>query len=149
MTYQEALQAAKEATTYEEVDALLKAIEEAYDTISDRQYYNVRNIAINAAYAAQEEAAHQGRKEQDMEIDTWVDGYKVRAFPWVDGKRIYFNVQYYAPGQSIAKPPAWDKTVYITDNAAGQRLVNEFTHSLAELVAQMQIADHTEITLTA
>ena len=84
-----------------------------------------------------------------MEIDKWIAGYKVRAFPWIDGKRIYFNVQYYAPGQSIAKPPAWDKTVYITDNAAGQRLVNEFTHSLAELVAQMQIADHTEITLTA
>ena len=84
-----------------------------------------------------------------MEIDKWVAGYKVRAFPWIDGMRIYFNVQYYAPGQSIAKPPAWDKTVYITDNAAGQRLVNDFTHSLAELVAQMQIADHTEITLTA
>jgi hypothetical protein len=84
-----------------------------------------------------------------MEIDKWVAGYKVRSFPWIDGKRIYFNVQYYAPGQSIAKPPAWDKTVYITDNAAGQRLVNEFTHSLAEHVAQLQIADHTEITLTA
>jgi hypothetical protein len=46
-------------------------------------------------------------------------------------------------------PLTWDKTVYITDNAAGQRLVNEFTHSLAKHVAQMQIADHTEITLTA
>ena len=84
-----------------------------------------------------------------MNIDKWIGPCKVRSFPWIDGKRIYFNVQYYAPGQSIAKPPAWDKTVYITDNAAGQRLVNEFTHSLAEHVAQMQIADHTEITLTA
>ncbi len=84
-----------------------------------------------------------------MEIDKWVAGYKVRAFPWIDGKRIYFNVQYYAPGQSIAKPPAWDKTVFITDNAAGQRLVNEFTHSLVEHIAQMQIFDDTEVTLTA
>ena len=53
MTYQDALQAARAATTYAEVDAICKAIEEAYDTISDRQYYNVRNIAISAAYASQ------------------------------------------------------------------------------------------------
>ena len=52
MTYNEAIAAARAATTYAGVDALCKTIEEAYDTISDRQYYNVRNIAINAAYAA-------------------------------------------------------------------------------------------------
>ena len=32
-----------------------------------------------------------------MEIDGWVGPYKVKAFPWIDGKRIYFNVQYYEP----------------------------------------------------
>lgn len=53
MTYQDALQAARAAATYEQADAVCKAIEDAYDAISDRQYYNVRNIAINAAYAAQ------------------------------------------------------------------------------------------------
>ena len=53
MTYQEAITAARAATTYEQADAVCKAIEEAYDTISDRQYYNIKNIAINAAYAAQ------------------------------------------------------------------------------------------------
>jgi hypothetical protein len=42
-----------------------------------------------------------------MELDRWIGSYKVRAFPW-NGKRIYFNVQYYAPGQSIEKPPVWD-----------------------------------------
>lgn len=52
MTYQDALQAARAATTYEQADALLKAIEEDYDTISDRQYYNIKNIAIDAAYKA-------------------------------------------------------------------------------------------------
>lgn len=83
-----------------------------------------------------------------MEIDGWVGPYKVRAFQWIDGKRIYFNVQYYKPGQSIEKPPAWDKTVYITKNDAGQRLVFNFTHSLVEHVANMQIADNTEVTLT-
>jgi hypothetical protein len=52
MTYHEALQAARAATTYTEADAVCKAIEDQPNTISDRQYYNIRNIAINAAYAA-------------------------------------------------------------------------------------------------
>lgn len=84
-----------------------------------------------------------------MEIDKWIGSCKVRSFPWIDGKRIYFNVQYFKPGQSIEKSPVWDKTVYITDNAAGQRLISEFTHSLVEHIMQMQIADGTEVTLTA
>jgi hypothetical protein len=84
-----------------------------------------------------------------VEIDKWISSYKVRSFEWIDGKRIYFNVQYYAPGQSISKPPVWDKTVYITNNEAGQRLINNFTHSLVEHVAQMKILNNTEITLTA
>jgi hypothetical protein len=84
-----------------------------------------------------------------MEINKWIGSFKVRSFPWIDGKRIYFNVQYFKPGQSIEKPPVWDKTVYITDNAAGQRLVQDFTHSLVEHVAMMQIAKDTEVTLTA
>jgi len=82
-----------------------------------------------------------------MEFDGWVSSYKVRYFPWIDGKRIYFNVQYYSPGQSIEKPPVWDKTVYITRNNAGQLLVSNFTHSLVEYVAKMQIANRTEVTL--
>lgn len=77
-----------------------------------------------------------------MNIDKWINGYKVRAFPWIDNKRIYFNVQYYAPGQSISRPPVWDKTVYITNNEAGQRLVNDFTHSLVEHVAKMEIPNN-------
>lgn len=84
-----------------------------------------------------------------MNIDEWVNGYKVRAFPWIDCKRIYFNVQYYAPGQSLCQPPVWDKTVYVTDDAAGKALVSNFTHSLVEHVASMKIVDGVEITLTA
>lgn len=84
-----------------------------------------------------------------MEIDDWVEGYKVRSFPWIDGKRIYFNVQYFAQGKSIARPPVWDKTVYITDNPAGQRILNEFLHTLVEYVARMQIKEGTEVVLTA
>lgn len=40
----------------------------------------------------------------NINIDTWISGYKVRAFNWIDGKRIYFNVQYYQLGQSIEQP---------------------------------------------
>ena len=70
-----------------------------------------------------------------MEIDKWIGSYKVRAFPWIDGKRIYFNVQYYAPGQSIEKPPVWDKTAYVTDNEEGRRLAYELTNSLVNHIA--------------
>jgi hypothetical protein len=84
-----------------------------------------------------------------MELDKWIGAYKVRSFPWIDGKRIYFNVQYFKSGQSIDRPPVWDKTVYITDNEAGKRLVYEFTDSLINHVAEMQIVKNTEITLTA
>ena len=41
------------------------------------------------------------------------------------------------------------KPVYITDNSAGQRLVNDFTHSLVEHIAKMQIIEGTEVVLTA
>ena len=84
-----------------------------------------------------------------MEINTWIDGCKVRACPWIDGKRIYFNVRYYRPGQSIERPPAWDKTVYITDNEAGRNLVFNLTDSLVRHIESMRIPDGKEVTLTA
>ena len=84
-----------------------------------------------------------------MELDKWISSYKIRSFPWIDGKRIYFNVQYYSSGQSVEKPPVWDKTVYITDNDAGRRLVYNFTDSLVKHIVGMHLAENVEITLTA
>ncbi|GAA0082910.1 hypothetical protein [Clostridium sp. CTA-6] len=84
-----------------------------------------------------------------MELDKWIGSYKVRSIPWIDGKRIYFNVQYYVPGQSISQPPIWDKTVYITDNIAGRQLVYDFTDSLVNHIAGMKSTKNVEITLTA
>jgi len=81
------------------------------------------------------------------ELNKWIGSYKVRAFPWIDGKRIYFNVQYYAPGQSVEKPPVWDKTVYITDNNAGRKLVYDFTDSLINYVEKLRLSPNKEITL--
>jgi hypothetical protein len=84
-----------------------------------------------------------------VEIDAWVDGYKVRSFPWIDGKTIYFNVRCYRPGQSFSQPPVWDKTVYITDDAAGRDMVENLTSSLTAYVAGLRIADGRKIVLTA
>jgi len=81
-----------------------------------------------------------------MNIDKWIGGYKIRSFPWVDGKRIYFHVEYYLPGQSI-NHPAWEKTVYIIDNEAGRRLVNDFTDSLKDYVARITIPQGAEVTI--
>lgn len=47
MTYDNAYVAAKACRTFEDVDALLAMIEEAYETISDRQYYNLKHIALD------------------------------------------------------------------------------------------------------
>jgi len=84
-----------------------------------------------------------------VEINKWIGSYKVRALKWIDGKRIYFNVCYYRPGQSIEKPPAWDRTVYVTDNESGRRIVFDMTDSLVNFVANMQINENVEITLNA
>lgn len=71
------------------------------------------------------------------EIDKWIEGCKVRSFPWIDKKRIYFNVQYFAPGQSLCKPPVWDRTVFIVNNEAGRRVIQNFTHSLVTHISTM------------
>ena len=84
-----------------------------------------------------------------MEIDKWEGAYKVRSFPWIDGKRIYFNVQYFKPGSSLAQHPAFDKSVFITDDEAGRNLVENLTATLTEFVAGMQIKEDTEVTITA
>ncbi len=48
-----------------------------------------------------------------------------------------FNVQYYKPGQSLSRPPVWDRTVFIVDNEASRRIIREFAHSLVTYISQM------------
>ena len=81
-------------------------------------------------------------------IDRWISGCKVRAFPSIDGKKIYVNVQYFSPGQSIERPPVWDKTVYVTDTDAGRRLVCELTDSLVEHIRTMTIPEDCQVVIT-
>lgn len=82
-----------------------------------------------------------------MNISKWVGGYKVQAFQWIDEKSIYFNVQYFAPGQSLQQPPKLDKSVLIADNEQSRRMVCDFTSSLAEYVAGMRVTG-TNVLLT-
>jgi hypothetical protein len=83
-----------------------------------------------------------------MELDKWIGSYKVRAFDWIDGNLIYVNVQYYKPGQSLSKPPIWDKTVYITDNIKGKRIICEYIDSLVNYIASFNLEANTKTILT-
>lgn len=74
-----------------------------------------------------------------MELDKWVDGYKVRSFPYIDGKSIYVNVCLYAPGASLSQPPAMDKSALIADTAAGRRFVYDFTCTCVTYIAALPI----------
>ena len=42
-----------------------------------------------------------------------------------------------------------DKTVYITDNKAGKRLISDFINSLVDYVARMTIQSGTKVVITA
>jgi hypothetical protein len=83
-----------------------------------------------------------------MELDTWVNGCKVRLFPWIDGKHYYMNVMYYKPGQSIEQPPAWDKTVYITINDKGTDAIRNFLSSLVNYISKLSIKAGQKVVLT-
>ena len=83
-----------------------------------------------------------------MEINTWINGCKVRGFKWIDGKRYYINVQYFEHGSSIEKPPMWDKSVYITMNDKGMNVVRNFLSSLVNYISRLNIESGQEFTIT-
>lgn len=74
-----------------------------------------------------------------MNIDGWFSGYKVRSFPMPGGEKIYFSVSYYAPGQSLCRPPVWEKVAHIIDNEAGRRAVKDFTDTVTQFIARLAI----------
>lgn len=83
-----------------------------------------------------------------MDFERWVDGYKVRVFPWIDGKTIYVNVQYYAPGSSLARPPAMDKSVYVTDNEGGRNMIYNYLSTLVSYIASTDIPEGHRLQIT-
>lgn len=82
-----------------------------------------------------------------MYFEGFIDGYLVHTEEWYDG-RIYFNVRYFRPGQSINQPPIFDKSVYITDNDKGRYMVQNFKSSLANYVARMDIKHGHTVVIT-
>lgn len=66
------------------------------------------------------------------EIDTWIAGCKVRAFDWIDGKSIYMNVRYYAPGQSLERAPAKERSVLIEKTPENEDRIRTHLHSVVD-----------------
>ncbi len=83
-----------------------------------------------------------------MYIDKWIQGCKVRAEPWIDGKTIYVNARYYRPGQSLAQAPVWDRTIYITDDKNGRIMVENFLDTLVSHICSMDYRDGNKYVVT-
>lgn len=65
-----------------------------------------------------------------INIDTWEAGCKVRAFDWIDGKSIYLHIEYFAPGQSLSKPPAREKSVLLGKSEETEYRLKNYLNSI-------------------
>lgn len=83
-----------------------------------------------------------------MYFEGFVNGYLVHTEEWYDG-HIYFNVRYFRPGQSMSKPPVFDKTVYITNNEKGRFLVQNYKSTLANHIARIDVKPGNTVVITA
>lgn len=54
----------------------------------------------------------------------------------------------YPPGSSLSRPPAFDKTVYITANERGEKMIECCLNSLVEFVSRLHITDGNKYVLT-
>ena len=84
-----------------------------------------------------------------MDFERWVDGYKVRVMKWIDGKHIYINVQYFNPGASFQKPPAMDKTAFITNNEKGRNMIQNYLSTLVNYIARAELDKDHRLYITA
>lgn len=83
-----------------------------------------------------------------MDLEKWVDGYRVHVMNWIDGKSIYINVQYFKPGSSLSQPPAMEKTAYITDNEKGRNMVQNFLSTLVNFIVSRNVATENRMVIT-
>lgn len=60
-----------------------------------------------------------------MNIERWINRYKVTAIDWYDGENIYFEIEYYRPGQSLGKSPIWSKS-FLIPNCEEQKIHDHF-----------------------
>lgn len=83
-----------------------------------------------------------------MNLEKWVDGYKVRVMDWIDGKNIYINIQYFKPGSSLSQPPAMEKTAYITNNDKGRNMVQNYLSTLVRYIVSSDAAAGNRMVIT-
>ena len=69
---------------------------------------------------------------RDIFRDEWIDGYRVTAFPFKD--KIFTNIEYFKPGSSLSRPPVWEFTLYLSQDAE-PTLRNYPTSVIRNLVA--------------
>lgn len=72
-----------------------------------------------------------------MNIDRWINGYKVRIMDWIDGKNIYCNVAYYRSGARI-DDPTWEKSVLIKADDKAYKAISEKLHTLVNAIASLK-----------
>ena len=72
-----------------------------------------------------------------MNIDRWINGYKVRIMDWIDGKNIYCNVAYYHNGARINNP-AWEKSVLIKADGKAYKAIEERLYTLVNAIASLK-----------
>lgn len=72
-----------------------------------------------------------------MNIDRWINGYKVRIMNWIDGKNIYCNVAYYRSGARI-DDPTWEKSVLIKADDKAYKAISEKLHTLVNAIASLK-----------
>lgn len=72
-----------------------------------------------------------------INIERWINGYKIRVMDWIDGKNIYFNVAYYKSG-ARANDPTWEKCVLITANDKAYAALEDKLYTLTNAIASMK-----------
>ena len=83
-----------------------------------------------------------------MNLEKWVDGYKVHVMDWIDGENIYMNIQYFKPGSSLSKAPAMEKTAYITNNDKGKNMVQNFLSTLVNFIVRSNVPAENRMVIT-
>ena len=80
-------------------------------------------------------------------IEKWIENAKIEIFEIPDSEWLCVTISQYSGGQSIEKPPLWERTVYIKKDAEGKRFVFEYTNTLLHYVASCDYRENMHITV--
>lgn len=64
------------------------------------------------------------------DIRKWEAGCRVTAFDWIDGKSIYLHMEYFAPGQSLSRAPAKEKSVLLEKSEETEYRLRNYLNSI-------------------